>query len=91
MTDADRNLARKRIKARREFWSMLAIFIVISLLLTAIWFMTTGGTGYFWPIWPLFGFAIATVFGALNAFGIINREVTEADIDAELERRNRKS
>ncbi len=90
MTDADRDAAKKRIKARREFWSLLAVLVVISLFLVAIWFLT-GANSYFWPIWPLMGFVIAILFTGLNAFGVINRKVTEGDIDAELARRNRTS
>ena len=90
MTDADRDAAKKRIKARREFWALLAVLVVISLFLIAIWFLT-GARSYFWPIWPLMGFVIAIVFSGLNAFGVINREVTDADIDAELSRKNRAS
>ena len=90
MTDADRDAAKKRIKARREFWSLLAVLVVISLFLVAIWFLT-GASSYFWPIWPLMGFVIAILFSGLNAFGVINREVTERDIDAELARKNRTS
>ena len=90
MTDADRDAAKKRIKARREFWALLAVLVVISAFLVAIWFLT-GASSYFWPIWPLMGFVIAIVFSGLNAFGVINREVTDADIDAELARKNRTS
>ena len=90
MTDADRDAAKKRIKARREFWALLAVLVVISLFLIAIWFLT-GAHSYFWPIWPLMGFVIAILFSGLNAFGVINREVTDADIDAELSRKNRAS
>ncbi len=88
-TDDQREIARKRVKARRDFWSMLAVFVVVAIVLVAIWFLTTGGSGYFWPVWPLVGLGIATLFSALNAFGITNRHVTEADVDAEVDRMNR--
>ncbi len=90
MTDADRQAAKKRIKGRREFWSLLAVLIVISLFLVAVWYLT-GASSYFWPIWPLMGFVIAILFSGLNAFGVINRDVSESDIDAELARKNRAS
>lgn len=90
MTDADRQAARKRIKARREFWSLLAVLAVVSVMLVAIWYFT-GAHSYFWPIWPLLAFLVALVFSALNAFGVINREVTDGDIDAELNRTKRTS
>lgn len=90
MTDADRHAARKRIKARRDFWSLLATLVVVSILLTGIWYFT-GAPRYFWPVWPFLGFAVALVFSGLNAFGVLNRDVTESDIDAELAKRKPRS
>lgn len=94
MTDAsgtDREIARKRVKARRDFGATTAVLVVVAIILIVIWSVTTGGRGYFWPMWPLIGFAIAIVFSGLNAFGVINREVTDGDVDAELERMKRRS
>jgi len=82
----ERDAIRKRIKARRDFWQMLVVFGVIAVGLILVWYFS--GAGYFWPVWPLFGFAIAAIFSGLNAFGVLNRDVTESDIDAELQRRN---
>ncbi len=90
MTDYDRTIARKRVKARRDFAGTVVSLVVIEAVLIAIWFVTTGGRGYFWPLWPSLGFAIAIVFSGLNAYGVLNRDVTESDIDAELERMKRK-
>jgi membrane protein YdbS with pleckstrin-like domain len=87
MTDDAREAARKQIKTRREFWSMLAILIVVAIFLVVIWWVT-GAPHYFWPAWPLLAIAVALVFSGLNAFGVINREVTEGDIDAHLARKN---
>lgn len=87
MSDEVRDAARKQIKARREFWSMLAILLIVAVFLVVIWWLT-GAPHYFWPAWPLMAIAVALVFSGLNAFGIINREVTEADIDAHLARKN---
>jgi hypothetical protein len=91
MTDADRETARKRVKARRDFSATTAILVVIAAILIVIWFVTNDGHGYFWPMWPLIGFAIAIVFSGLNAFGVINRDVTDGDIDAEIDRMKRRS
>ena len=87
MSDNAREVARKQIKTRREFWATLAILVVVGLFLIVIWWVT-GAPHYFWPAWPLLAFALAIVFQGLNAFGILNREVTEADIDAHLARKN---
>lgn len=92
MTDDElRKAARKNLKARNDFKVMLAIFIVVALILIGVWYFTTGGNEYFWPAWPLFGMAIAAVFVGLDAYGVTRRTVTEADIDAEVARMNRKS
>jgi membrane protein YdbS with pleckstrin-like domain len=87
-TDDAREAARKQIKTRREFWSLSAILVVVGIFLVVIWWVT-GAPHYFWPAWPLIAFVLAIVFSGLNAFGVLNREVTEADIDAHLARKNR--
>jgi uncharacterized membrane protein len=83
MTDPDlREFARKRIKARRDFWSMILVFIIVFALCAAVWFLT--GRGYFWPIWLLFGFGIATLFSALSTFGPGSRPISKDHIDEEV-------
>lgn len=92
MTDADdiRAAARANLKARNDFTIMLVIFGVIIVLLLAIWFFSTGPGSYFWPVWPILGMTIAAVFVGLDAYGITRRHITEADVDAEVERMARK-
>jgi len=91
MTDDDdiRNAARKSLKAKAEFKNFVAVAIIVSLIVTGVWFLTTGGTGYFWPIWPMLGLAIALAFTWLNAYGPSSR-ITESAIDAEVERLRRR-
>jgi fatty acid desaturase len=84
MTDDIRDVARKRIKARRDFWQMVLVFVIILALCTAVWAL--GGMGYFWPMWPLFGFAIATMFSALSTFGPGSRPISDQRIDDEVRR-----
>jgi uncharacterized membrane protein len=92
MTDEQlRKAARKNLKSRNDFKVMIAIFIVVALILIAVWFFSTGGNGYFWPAWPLLGLTIAAVFAGLDAYGITRRTITESDIDAEVARMNRRS
>ena len=88
MSDDTRAAAKKQIKAQRDFWSMLAMLVVVSIFLVAIWWLT-GAPHYFWPAWPLLAILVALIFSGLSAFGVINREVTESDIDAHLARKNR--
>jgi uncharacterized membrane protein len=89
-TDELRKAARRNLKARNDFKVMLAIFIVVALILLAVWFFSTGGHGYFWPAWPLLGLTIAAVFSGLDAYGITRRTITEDDVDAEIARMNAK-
>lgn len=96
MNDSDdiRAVARARLKARNDFTVMLAIFGVITLLLLAIWFFTTGQpsgfTAYFWPVWPILGMSVAAIFAGLDAYGITRRHITEEDVDAEIARMTKK-
>ena len=89
-TEDLRKLARKNLKARNDFKVMLAIFAVITVLLVAIWYFT-GAHEYFWPVWPIIAFVIASLFAGLDAYGITRRTITEADVDAEVARMTRRS
>lgn len=91
--DELRKEARKRIKARNDFWTLLAIFGAVSLLLIVIWGLSASWSWntYFWPVWPILGMAIAALFVGLDAFGITRRHITEADVDAEVARMTRRS
>lgn len=96
MSDVDdiRAAARARLKARNDFKVMLTIFGVITLLLLAIWFFSSGQpsgfTSYFWPVWPILGMSIAAIFVGLDAYGITRRFITEEDVDAEIARMTKK-
>ncbi|WP_213815744.1 2TM domain-containing protein [Glaciihabitans sp. dw_435] len=82
-----RTLARRRLKARADFTALLWVWLVVSVFLIVIWWMTSPG-GYFWPIWAILGIGVAVVFQAIEAYGT-RRYITESDVDAEVERLNR--
>ena len=88
MTEDIREAARKRIKGRRDFWTMLFVFVVITILLNVIWLTSSSDAAnrYYWPMWPMIGFAIATVFSAFSTFGPGSRPITEDRIDEEVRR-----
>lgn len=77
-----RAAAVKRIKAKRDFWRLLGIFVIVSLLLTAIWAMS--GRGYFWPMWAMFGMGIAAAFTGWGAYGPPATPPSEQQIDDEM-------
>ena len=59
-------------------------------LLTAIWFWASPDS-FFWPIFAIGGMGIGAYFQWMEAYGPgLKKVITEADIDAELERLKRK-
>lgn len=81
----ERRLARERVEAKRGFTSHVVAYVVVNAFLIGIWAVT--GRDYFWPGWVLGGWGIGLVLHAWEVF--LRRPVTEADIERELQRRNR--
>lgn len=80
--DELRHRAIKRIRAKQSVQIHLSVYIVVNLLLVAIWFFTS--RDYFWPIWPFLGWSIGLFF---HWFGVSRRwELTEHSIQAEMDR-----
>ena len=86
-TTTDRERARERVQARREFASHAVAFVVINGFLVAAWVITGGG--YFWPAWILAGWGVGLVLHGWETF--VRRPITDADVDRELERQRSKS
>jgi hypothetical protein len=78
----ERETARKRVQAKRDFASHLVAYAVINAFLIAVWAITGGG--YFWPAWVLACWGAGLVLHAWDVYW--RRPVTEADVDAELHR-----
>lgn len=90
MTEEIRQYALKQIKKKQDFRQYLWVYAFVSVLVTAIWFFTTP-TGPFWPFWVMFGMGIGALAFGLDAYGVLGRKpISEADIDAEVERLNHK-
>ena len=56
-------VAKKRVKAKKEFYGNLGAWAVVNILLVIIWALTTPG-GYMWFLWPLciWGFFVLVHF-----------------------------
>ena len=81
----EREAARRRLQARRDFGSHLVSYVVVNAFLIGVWAVT--GAGYFWPVWIMACWGMGLVLHVWDVFW--RRPLTEADIDAELERRRR--
>ena len=77
-----RDLALKRLKAKRSFRGLLATAVGVIALMTVIWALSGGG--YFWPIWVAFGLGLALVGAGWQAYGPSQRPITEDEIEREM-------
>jgi hypothetical protein len=82
---SEREAARRRLQARREFASHLAAYLVVNGFLVVVWALTGGG--YFWPAWVIGVWGAGLVMHGWDVF--LRRPITEADVDAELRRHGR--
>ena len=78
----EREAARRRLEARRDFGSHAVAFVVVNGLLVLVWALT--GSGYFWPAWVIGCWGAGLILHAWDTF--LRRPVTEADVDAEITR-----
>jgi uncharacterized membrane protein YecN with MAPEG domain len=81
----EREAARRRLQAKRDFSAHLVSYVVVNAFLVVVWAVT--GAGYFWPIWVIGCWGIGLVLHAWDVF--FRRPLTEADVDAELQRQHR--
>jgi hypothetical protein len=77
----EREAARRRLQAKRDFVSHAVTFVVVNAFLVGVWACT--GAGYFWPAWIIGAWGVGLILHAWEVF--LRRPVTEADIDAELQ------
>ena len=85
--DSAREAARKRVEERRGFLPHLIVYVLINATLVFVW-ANVGPSGFFWPAIVMFAWGVGVVMHAWNAF--VSRPITEADIDRELERADKR-
>ena len=81
-TEERREAAVRRLAAKRDFRNHLTVYLLVNTMLVVIWAAT--GAGYFWPVWPIGGWAIGLAAHASAVY--LNRPFTDEDIDAEIRR-----
>ena len=82
--DELRATAVKRLKDKRDFKAHLLAYVMVNLLLVAIWAVTSAG--FFWPVFPLFGWGIGLAF---HAWDVYSSPASPERIAAEMDRLRR--
>ena len=78
-----REAAVKRLKAKQDFKTHVAAYLIVNTMLVVIW-AVAGGGGYFWPIWPILGWGIGLVLDGWRVY--FQRPISEDEIRREMER-----
>ena len=76
-----RRLAVKRLEDKRGLSAHVLAYVLVNLLLVAIWYVS--GAGFFWPVFPIFGWGIGLAF---NAWDVLWPAPGEQAIETEMER-----
>ena len=63
-----RKLARESAQSKVDFYTHLAIYIAVNILIIAIWASTSGIDSFPWFIFPLFGWGIGLAANYIEAF-----------------------
>jgi hypothetical protein len=82
--DEIRELATHRVRRRRGFYSHLVAYILVNLMLVAIWYFT--GRSYFWPGWVMLFWGIGLVFNGVAVFAKGDIGSERAAIEKEIEK-----
>ncbi len=82
--DEIREIATRRVRRRRGFYAHLTAYILVNLMLVAIWYFT--GHGYFWPGWVMLFWGIGLVFNAVAVFAKGDIGSERAAIEKEIDK-----
>ena len=79
--------AKKRVKAKKDFYVHLAVYVCVNIFLIIIWAFPSGG-GFPWFIFPLGGWGIGLIFHCLDVF-VFQRKSDRTAIEKEVEKLRR--
>ncbi|MFC1972338.1 2TM domain-containing protein [Chloroflexota bacterium] len=74
-------VAKKRVKAKRDFYAHLVVYVVVNIMLVIIWAFPAG-RGYPWFLWVIGGWGIGILFNFLDVF-VWQRRGDKAAIEKE--------
>ena len=72
--------AKKRVKARKDFYLHLAAYLSVNGFLIIIWAVTMGG-GFAWFVFPLGGWGIGLVMHFFEVFVRSDRAAVEKEME----------
>ena len=84
---APRDKAVQRLKKRRDFHAHLLVYVLVNGFIVLIRALT-GAAGFFWPLFFIAAWGIGLVMNAWDVYW--RREITEQDIQHEMERTDRR-
>ena len=76
--------AKKRVRAKKDFYVHLAVYLVINAFIFGIWLVTTPG-GFPWFFFPLGGWGIGLIFHGLDVF-VWQQQADSAAVEKEAEK-----
>ena len=78
--------AIRHLKKKRDLQGHVLVYVLVNSCLVMIWAITTAG-GFFWPVFPMAFWGVGLVMHTWDVF--FKKPVTDADVEAELERERR--
>ena len=79
-----RQRAVKRLEDKRGLMAHCLAYVTVNMLLVAIWFTTSAG--FFWPVFPIFGWGIGLAF---HAWDVLWPAPGPRQVEVEMERLRR--
>ena len=76
--------AKKRVKAKQDFYKHLLSYVVVNILLVIIWAFPAG-RGYPWFLWVIGGWGIGLLFNFIEVF-VWSQKGDRAAIEKEAEK-----
>jgi len=81
-----RSVAIEQLKKRRGLQAHILAYALVNVFLVALYFVTNAG-GFFWPIFPMFGWGIGLAFHIWDV--VSPPDLSEEKIQREIQRLQR--
>jgi hypothetical protein len=79
--ESARDIAIKRLKAKRDFKMHLGAYLIVNAMLVAIWALSPGEG--FWPVWLIVFWGVAVAFHGWSAY--FGQPFSEGEIRREMD------